>query len=270
MGPKKIIQFTSYPYTPKPRASFTNGKIKEIIKENCQKYGEFCEEIKSEIAKYADFYKSIPRNKTDDYLPFLANGFLPLFDGIMIYLMLAKYNPALYFEIGSGNTTKFAAKSIADNRLRTKIISLDPAPRAEINQLCTLIFRQPLEEFDLEFFKLLAPDDILIIDCSHRAFSNSDVTVYITELLPILPKGVIYAIHDIYLPDEIYWDRYYNEQYMLAAYLLGGADGDGIIFPTHYLQKYTPLLKGMRVTVNATQPYRLYVEGSFFWMKRGG
>ncbi len=62
--------------------------------------------------------------------------------------------------------------------------------------------------------------------------------VFFLELLPALPKGCVYGIHDIYLPYDYSTDfveRQYTEQYMLAAYLLGGGDGDTVELPTCYL-----------------------------------
>ena len=44
-------------------------------------------------------------------------------------------------------------------------------------------------------------------------------------------------MHDIILPCDYpeHWrDRFYNEQYLLLAYLLGGADGDEIVLPVHW------------------------------------
>ena len=49
--------------------------------------------------------------------------------------------------------------------------------------------------------------------------------MFFLEVLPTLPAGTLVGIHDIYLPDDYppQWnDRYYSEQYLLAAYLLAG------------------------------------------------
>ncbi len=58
-----------------------------------------------------------------------------------------------------------------------------------------------LEEIqDYTFFEELEQNDILFIDNSHRCLPNSDVTVCFLEILPLLKKGVIVHIHDVYLP----------------------------------------------------------------------
>ena len=82
--------------------------------------------------------------------------------------------------------------------------------------------------------------DLVFIDSSHRSFQGSDATVFFTEILPTLAPGIIYGVHDIFLPYDYPNDwtaRYYNEQYMLMTYLLGGADKDEIVFPTQYVQR---------------------------------
>jgi hypothetical protein len=63
---------------------------------------------------------------------------------------------------------------------------------------------------------------------------NSDATVGFLDILPELKPGVLVQIHDIYLP----WDypsdwigRYYNEQYLLACYLLSRSAPFDVVLP---------------------------------------
>jgi hypothetical protein len=154
------------------------------------------------------------------------------------------------------------------HNLRTKIISIDPHPRAEIDQICDEIFRIPFEDMDLSFFNRLTSEDIFIIDNSHRALPNSDVTVFFTEVLPELPAGLLYALHDIALPNETYSDRYYTEQYMLAVYMIGGMANDEIYFPTGFLSNHTPLLKELTQDLHVHDLIFYNFDG-FFWMKKG-
>jgi hypothetical protein len=49
--------------------------------------------------------------------------------------MIASKRPKQYFEIGSGNSTKFARQAIRDHGA-TRIVSIDPSPRAEIDAIC--------------------------------------------------------------------------------------------------------------------------------------
>lgn len=140
-------------------------------------------------------------------------------DSVAIYGFISENKPVRYYEIGSGNSTKFAKQAIKDYKLQTRILSIDPNPRAEIDSICDQVVRKPLEEVNLNIFEDLEAGDVLFIDNSHRSFMNSDVTVVFLEILPRLKPGVFVEFHDIYLPFDYpqEWDtRYYNEQYLLG------------------------------------------------------
>src|SRR5262249_39662840 len=143
-----------------------------------------------------------------------------------LYGMLADLNPARYLEIGSGNSTRFARRAIRDRGLRTRIESVDPHPRAEIDSIADTVIQSPLESLDLKLGTWLSPGAVAFIVGSHRCFMNSDVTVVFLEILPRLQPGVRVHFHDIFLPYDYppdWADAYYSEQYVLAAFLLGGA-----------------------------------------------
>lgn len=258
------VYIRDYSYFPRKRESFSHSRINEIIEDAVQA-SPHVDAIISAAKHYKEVFAEIPLRETRPGEPYWLNNYVGLADGVVIYTMLAQKNPRLYVEVGSGNTTKFAAKAIRENKLRTKIISIDPHPRAEINDLCDTIHRTPLEETDLAIFSELGEDDILLLDNSHRAFPNSDVTVFFTEILPALAPGVMYTLHDIALPDEIFVERFYNEQYMLAAYLLGGAAGDEICFPTGYLLNHTTKLKELQEALGLRS---VPLSGGFFWMRK--
>lgn len=177
------------------------------------------------IAGYREPLAEIALHSEDPAEPSWINGWLPGLDSAAIYAFLRARSPALYLEIGSGNSTLFAHKARRDGALPTRIISIDPHPRAEIDAICDHVVRAPLEAADQGVFGDLRDGDILFFDGSHRTFMNSDVTVFFCEVLPRLPAGVLVGVHDIYLPFDYpqeFADRYYSEQYMLAAHLLAG------------------------------------------------
>ncbi|MEO5675808.1 MAG: hypothetical protein ABIQ74_14290 [Chitinophagales bacterium] len=87
-------------------------------------------------------------NETRVNEPRWNNGFLPGLDIVALYSLIAIYKPKLYVEIGSGNSTMVARKSIKNHGLPTKIISIDPAPRTAIDQLADTIIRKPLEDLN--------------------------------------------------------------------------------------------------------------------------
>jgi hypothetical protein len=74
-----------------------------------------------------------------------VNGYLPALDSIATYCLLAKTNPKRYVEMGSGNSTLFARASIRDNKLRTRITSIDPTPRRNIEDVSDEILRKAAE-----------------------------------------------------------------------------------------------------------------------------
>jgi hypothetical protein len=61
------------------------------------------------------------------------------------------------------------------------------------------------------------------------------------EVLPALKKGVIVQIHDIYLPydyPQFMCDRFYSEQYTLAAFILANPNKFKTILPNYYLSQH--------------------------------
>jgi len=159
-------------------------------------------------------------------------------DSAALYTMVRRYSPATYLEIGSGIITCFAYRAIRDANIDTRIVSIDPEPRASINAICSQVIRKGLELCDLSVFENLQANDILFFDGSHRAFMNSDVTVFFIDVLPRLRPGVIVHIHDIMLPYDYpdsfkHW--YWNEQYLLAVYLMGNMARIEPLAPTAFL-----------------------------------
>jgi hypothetical protein len=225
------------------------------------------------FAPFAPYFERIPVHDAGrDLSPRWVNGWFPAVDSISLYGLLAARNPRWYVEVGSGNSTMFARQAIEDHGLRTEIVSIDPFPRADIDRICDRVIRQPCEDVPADVFDALSAQDILFVDNSHRSFPNSDVTVFFTEILPNLPSGIIYGLRDILLPwdypDE--WrDRYYNEQYLLAAYLLGGAGGDEILLPNAYVSYHAPeLLAPIAGILDNPTLAGIEKTGAAFWMCR--
>ena len=139
--------------------------------------------------------------------------------------------------------------------------------------LCDRVIRRPLESTDLSVFADLEARDLVFLDNSHRCFMNSDVTVFFTEILPSLPAGLVYGLHDIYLPNDYppeWAERFYSEQYLLAAYLAGGADRDQVLAPLAYFYHDTTLLSKFARTFDALGLDDVQRYGNSFWMRKGG
>lgn len=203
--------------------------------------------------------------------PYWGNGWLPGLDAASLYAFVADRRPAIYMEVGSGNSTKFVRRAIRDHNLQTRIVSIDPQPRAEVDRICDEVIRMPLEEADLSVFDGLTPEDVLFVDNSHRALPNSDVTVFFMEVLGRLPPGLLYGIHDIFLPKDYpeNWSaRLYSEEYLLACYLFGGADGDEIVLPCAFVSHDAALTSELDVLWRAEHLSGIEPYGGAFWMKK--
>jgi hypothetical protein len=202
--------------------------------------------------------------------PFWFNAWFSPLDAMALTGMLRSHNPARMVEIGSGVSTKFARRAIGRYRLRTKLTSVDPQPRNEVDKLCDHVIRKPLERVDPAIFASLDPGDVFFIDSSHRSFQGSDVTVFFLEILPRLKPGVIVHIHDIYLPEDYisgHIRRMWNEQYLLASALLFGADRFEILFPSWFVLRDAELIAHANRLLRKGPLSGVDLYGASFWMR---
>ena len=201
--------------------------------------------------------------------PRWINGALPGLDAAVLYTMVAQHQPATYLEIGSGQSTKFARRACLDHGLRTHIVSIDPAPHAEIDDLCDEVLRVRLEETNLDVFDRLQAGDILFVDNSHRCLQNSDVTVTFLDVLPALRPGVIVHFHDIYLPDDYplaLVDSFYSEQYLLAAALLAEGPHLEVLMPNWYVSGDSELASILDPLWDDSRFEGVQRHGASFWL----
>lgn len=264
----KQMLILDYPVTSKPRYGYgrpSHQRLDEIIARNTSGYARLLEKALEHRARLA----TIPRMPSPaSEGPSWLNGWLPALDMVANYTLLAENRPRRYLEIGSGESTKLARQAIKDFDLGTELISIDPYPRAEVDRLCDTVVRSRLEDADLAVFEKVEPGDVVFFDGSHRCFMNSDVAVFFLEVLPELPAGTIVGIHDIDLP----WDhsaewaiRHYNEQYLLATYLLSRDPTKEILFPARYVG-ITPELSAVLDPLWAEpQLAGVRPEGRSFW-----
>ena len=211
----------------------------------------------------------ISHQKTSSSEPHWHNGLLFGLDGVSLYAFTRDRAPHRYIEVGSGNSTLFVDRARRDGNIDMEIISIDPRPRREIDAMCDSVVRQPLESADLEVFGDLREGDIVFLDGTHHVFMNSDVTVFFLDVLPELPPGVLVGIHDIHLPDDYrpdHADRYYSEQYLLAAYLLGEANWMRPVLPCWYVSHH-PELGGLAHSLTPRVASEDDSHGVIFWLQ---
>lgn len=273
LSPKYQSIHLDYKVQVRPRTDHGNpahSMLYEIVDRNRATYRELLNSFKKDSGKIQEI--KIHPDGPDDTNPHWDNDYLPGLDIIGLYGMIAEFCPQKYVEIGSGNSTKVARKSIRENHLQTEIISIDPFPRASIDHLADQVIREPLENVKDNRFIIesLHENDILFIDNSHRVFPNSDAMVCFLELLPNLRKGVIVHFHDIYLPydyPQFMCDRFYNEQYTLAAFILSNPGKYKPILPNFFISEDKEL-SGILDTV-WDHPNLRNVErhGGSFWLQ---
>lgn len=172
----------------------------------------------------------------------------PRLDAAVLYAMVRTWKPSRIVEIGSGHSTRFMVRAIADGATNTRLVAIDPEPRAPLPSRGVTWMKSMLHDADPAVMADLGKGDILFIDSSHVAMPGSDVDELFNRIVPDLPVGVIVHIHDIFLPFDYprSWDwRGYNEQLVVAPMLTGGSWTP--LFASHYVTRQQPdhLLSGV-------------------------
>jgi hypothetical protein len=160
----------------------------------------------------------------------------PRLDAAAAYAMVRATRPRRIVEVGSGHSTRFLARAVADGGLDTRITAIDPRPRAVIEGLGVQWIRRQLQ--DMESLPTLGEGDILFIDSSHQIKPGNDVDCLMNRVIPALPAGVRVHFHDIFLPDAYPADwawRRYDEQAAVALLIEKGLLE--VNFSSHAAQK---------------------------------
>jgi predicted O-methyltransferase YrrM len=175
--------------------------------------------------------------------PRFAQDWFPRLDACAAYAMIRAHRPAHIVEIGCGHSTRVMARAIADGGLDTRLICVDPAPRAKLAGLDVEHRATTVDLLDPAVLDGLCAGDVLFIDSSHIAMPGSDVDRLINDHLPRLQPGAIIHFHDIFLPHaypEAWAWRGYNEQLLVAALLSSG--GYEVLFASAYVVRHLPEL----------------------------
>lgn len=157
--------------------------------------------------------------------PRWTQDWFPRLDAAAAYAIVRATRPQRIVEVGSGHSTRFLARAVADEGLATRITAIDPAPRASLAGLAVEWINQPVQTVDLGRFGSLEAGDILFIDSSHQVKPGGDVAFVMDEALPRLASGVRVHFHDIFLPDgypQAWAWRRYDEQEAVARLLADG------------------------------------------------
>jgi len=269
LHPRFQTLFLEYRTAFKPRyvpGQSAHSELMELISQGKPAYQQMLEKA----LLYQEPILTIKHSQaeTDPLQPVWDNKYLPGMDIIMLYTLLATIRPTRYFEIGSGHSTKVAAKAIREQQLNTQITCIDPQPRTEIQSLVNRMISSPLEKTDVTIFSELEENDILFVDNSHRILPNSDAMVFFLEILPRLKKGVIVQLHDIYLPydyPDFMCERFYSEQYGLAIALLANPGKYKPILPNYFIHEDAQLSGVLSPLFD--QMKNVERHGGSFWLR---
>ena len=204
---------------------------------------------------------------------FANNPHFSMLDAPALFVLLRAWKPRRIIEVGSG----FSTLLMADVNRRflgrdLSIACIDPYPPSFLRHGVDGIDRQVerrVQELPLEHFAELQAGDLLFIDSSHVAKTDSDVNFLFFDIFPRLAPGVLIHLHDIFLPHEYPpgWvlgeNRSWNEQYLLRA-LLMHSSGFEVLFGCSYAFWRYPGL----VIAGLANPDGAGYGGGSFWMRR--
>jgi hypothetical protein len=171
---------------------------------------------------------------------YLDNGMYGPGDAELLYAMVRRFTPARMIELGSGFTTLAAAEACARNAAdgaSCRYDVYDPYPRdlvAPDAEWPTATHELRAQDVPGDAFLELGDRDLLIVDTTHVVKLAGDVNRVILDVLPRLAAGVVVHFHDIWLPWEYHRGLvaelgFWNEQYLLQAYLSGHPDWEVLL-----------------------------------------
>ena len=198
----------------------------------------------------ASYYASFPFGlKPNADISFsLNNTYFTNSDAVILYCFMVQFRPSTIIEIGSGHSTLCMLDTIKTVKMDCQVTAID----INLENLHALfkdntlpshldLVNKDVRQVDTNTFKKLQTGDILFIDSSHVSKYQSDLNYIMFEILPILEAGVIIHFHDVFdgfeypeewLKEGIYW----NEQYLLRAFLQNNENYQ-IIYFSDYLEK---------------------------------
>lgn len=209
--------------------------VEKILEAQRHAFADFLADMAPFAADFAQIGQEAPPQ------PRWGQSWFPRLDAAAAYSLVRRQAPKRIIEVGSGHSTRFVARALADGGLTTQVTAIDPAPRADLGSLPVTLIRKTLHAAGTEVFASLEAGDFLMIDSSHILMPGSDVDLLFGHVLPALPAGVLVQVHDIFLPDDYppAWDwRGYNEQQGVIPLLASG--GWEVVFASHFAVSRMP------------------------------
>lgn len=234
------------------------------------------EEQEKYMAYLIEYSKHIPftEHPPSKYRYYFDNQMYPHADGCVLFMMLQILRPKRIIEVGSGYSSALIMDT-KDEFLKydMSLCFIDPNPQDRLwglirkeDHINTTIIKDIVQNIPIDTFRTLEANDILFIDNSHVSKTGSDVNYLMTEVLPVLNKGVIIHIHDIFFPFEypedwlFHFRLNWNEIYMIHNFLLFN-NAYKIIFFSDYIQiKYADQLKKPASLFYKSRPGSLWIQ----------
>lgn len=178
------------------------------------------------------------------------NAYFGYGSAVAMHAMIRSGRPRRVVEVGAGFSTLVIAGAARKNSgagYPIEVVAIDPHPPDVLGEsapgLSSLI-PSPVQGVDRRIFDALDRNDILSIDTSHAVRTGGEVCYLYLEILPRLRPGVLVHVHDIFLPSEYPRDwvmgrRFWNEQYLLHAFLVGNALFE-VVWGQHYSLVFHP------------------------------
>ena len=233
--------------------------IKEQFDRLQNRFGSFLAEIDANER----FFLALARSEDAGIL---TSRYLSALDAMVVYTGIASFKPRRVLEVGSGHTTHFITRAIADHGLSTKVTCIDPKPRCEIARLPVSFERRVLDGSDVDRIAELEDGDVLFIDSSHFMQQGFDVDILFNRGFPALRPGVIVHVHDVFLPygypKRWEWLRF-NEQLALVGWVISGYFET--LFATQYV--WRDMADDLRQVCKSFRP-DLKGDGGSLWLRK--
>jgi hypothetical protein len=208
--------------------------------------------------------------QANDYY-YTDNGFFVESDALYYQAILRNRKPRRLIEIGSGFSSAVLYDVIRKLENYPIVVNfVEPYPARLLSLLQEekhgfTLHRKSVQQIPVDIFKTLEEGDILFIDSSHISKVGSDVNFLLFNVLPILKPGVLVHFHDILFPFEypkewIYAGRFWNEAYLLKAFLMFNRDFSVVLFNDY-------LIHADREFLASVDP-RLLSGGGSIWLIR--
>lgn len=245
-------------YSPIPSKEDINLAIRDVNREvhpisDIDLQDEHQENLLNDFSNYYQNLKfTEEKSKANRY--FYNNDWFSYSDSIFLFSFIQHFKPSKIIEVGSGFSSAVMLDTRNQFNLEIEIDFIEPFP-ARLNTLLSIqdkassrLFECPVQAMDVDVFSKLKAGDLLFIDSSHVLKAGSDLYHIMFNILPILKKGVFVHFHDIFYPFEypdkwLRQGRFWNENYMLRAFLSHNKDWNIELFASYANLKFDKLIE---------------------------